>query len=311
MNSLINAHAQDGDKAGAVKYYEEMKAQGLRANEITMSSLINAHAQDGDKAGAVKYYEEMKAQGLRANEITMNSLINAHAQDGDKAGAVKYYEEMKAQGLRADEITMNSVLKAFVSSSRRYEILEKDIIMFRKEMQKLNMQYDRYTYGQLLLAYKKFKKPDIAKCTFDELLTRMVEPTDMLCGVLKDTLGDAEYYRYVSANAIRMEAARSFARTQRAGKKKGGGVVSHDSRRNVASSEGYQSHSSSSLTAGRGAIRGGGSHINTGAKLTPHRSSSSSSSSSSSASSRRDRVCKFWKDNGLCRKGASCEFNHA
>ena len=48
---------------------------------------------------------------------------------------------------------------------------------------------DSHTFFQLLLACKKTRNPQQAYAWFDQLLSLGVEPIELLCGVLRDTVG--------------------------------------------------------------------------------------------------------------------------
>jgi pentatricopeptide repeat protein len=79
--------------------------------------MINAYAQSGDSASAVRQFEAMVAKGLEPNVITCNSVINAYAQSGDSASAVRQFEAMVANGLEPNVITCNSVIREYLSCS--------------------------------------------------------------------------------------------------------------------------------------------------------------------------------------------------
>ena len=188
FNALIDSYAKafSIDESDLIKtdaIYAKMEALKLAPDEITMSALINAHAQAGDTAGAVLYYEKMEALKLAPNEITMSALINAHAQAGDKAGAVLYYEKMEALKMAPNEITMSTLLKCVVKYNQNVESMIEDIAFCLNEMSRLRLNLNKFTYGQLLLACKKFGMTDRAYHWFDELLHAEIEPTKMLCDV--------------------------------------------------------------------------------------------------------------------------------
>ena len=91
-------------------------------------------------------------------------------------GVVRYFTMMREElGLQPDVITFAVVLKAKVSSRRHCNMVEINSIL--SDMTSLHIQRNKYTYGQLLLAYKRNRWVDQALKWFDELLNADIAPT--------------------------------------------------------------------------------------------------------------------------------------
>lgn len=82
-NSLINAHAKDGNWEGAEDVMRRLLERGIDPNVTTYNSIIKAYTKDGNSDGAEDVLHRMQEQCLKANVTTWSSVINAYATKGD------------------------------------------------------------------------------------------------------------------------------------------------------------------------------------------------------------------------------------
>ena len=214
MNSVINAYAQAKDVEGAERVLGQMREMGLHPDEVTMSSVINAHAQAKDAKGAERVLGQMREMGLQLNEFTKSSVINANAQAKDAEGAERVLGQMREMGLRPNAVTMSSVLKAQVAASHGSELLPR-LLKTLQSMEELGIEPNSFSYFQLLLGCRKTRNREQAIKWFDQLLLAGVEPIDLLCNVLTQTVGKKAFEEFKAAREQLFEEA-----TQRARQKK-------------------------------------------------------------------------------------------
>lgn len=82
-NSLINAHAKDGNWEGAEDVMRRLLERGIDPNVTTYNSIIKAYTKEGNSEGAEDVLRRMQECCLKPNVTTWSSVINSYATKGD------------------------------------------------------------------------------------------------------------------------------------------------------------------------------------------------------------------------------------
>ncbi len=142
-NTMLAAYAQHGHGKEALQLFKEMKAQGIRPDNVTFVSALTACANVGDLEEGKALHAELLSNSIKPDVILYTALLNmyakcgsltdarhvfdtmkqrnlqswtamlaAYAQHGHGKEALQLFKEMKAQGIRPNNVTFVSVLTA-------------------------------------------------------------------------------------------------------------------------------------------------------------------------------------------------------
>ena len=311
-----------------------------------INAILNKHAQEGDVECVDKLLREMLEKKLSPDVITMSTVINAHAQAGDEKGADKWLCVMRDEmHLSPDEITMNTMLKA---NNKSPKFSWSRLIEYYSFFGEGILTANKFTYGQLLLACKKTRKCTQAITWFDDLLRAHIEPTEWLCGVLRDILGDEKFEEYRLPRKALFEAAAlsstSSSRKIFDGNGRGGGGGGRGGGREGSSrvrrADGSRLGSQATVAAASAVSSGGGGGVGGGGRKEQGLGLAAGAAArvAAEAGSRgrgmgmgggRERqqqqqqqwhtgnnglsssACRFFFQTGTCRFGSSCRFSHS
>ena len=141
--TMIGAYAQWDQSDEAVKLFDRMEIEGVKANEVTLVNVLTAcaRARDFETARRVHKYIDENGFGFHAvlitalmdayckcgcvslardlfdnmperNLVCWNIMINGHVEDSDYEEALLLFREMQLKGLKGDKVTMVSLLLA-------------------------------------------------------------------------------------------------------------------------------------------------------------------------------------------------------
>ena len=181
LNSLISAYAQRGDVTNALRLFDKARTEmRLKPDVFTANSVMHAFARNSDVVGATDFLRFVQNElQISPTTITMNSMINAHAKRGDLEGAEKVLRVMRVEmHLEPDANTINCIMKAIVNGNAVSwpKLMEYYSTYFGEGRP---LKADKYTYGCLLLACKKCRKPEEAARLFDDLVASGIAPNRM------------------------------------------------------------------------------------------------------------------------------------
>jgi len=196
--------------------FEEMKAND-RVDVISYNTLLKGLTASGRWAEAESLLQEMRARGLKPNQVTYNSLINAAVANGDMNAAWRFLEDMEAQGVSVDNFTCSIMMKGIKHSSRRDDIdrtlslIEKanvtpdevlvntllDACVRLRDVRRLTNALAQFkasgvvpslhTYGTLIKAYGHAKRLDQSWALWHELIhERKLDPNEVTYGCMLD-----------------------------------------------------------------------------------------------------------------------------
>jgi pentatricopeptide repeat protein len=67
-----------------------LRAAGVPPNEVTWNTLLKAHANKSDLAGALAVMKQMRDAGVPPNEVTLNMLFKCHSNcAGERLSSAK------------------------------------------------------------------------------------------------------------------------------------------------------------------------------------------------------------------------------
>lgn len=208
-NALISLYAQEGDMAAAGKVFDGMPHH----DGVTFNSLISAHAQEGNTLETFFFFREMQSAGLKPDSVTVAGLCGGCAAAGDvPRGAQLHCYALKA-GLFSDIIIEGSLLdlyvkcgdvaaagKLFSSSAGEDNVvlwnlmlvaygqegdLRRSFDLFRR-MQTVGTVPNQYTFPSLLRTCTAAGAMDLGEQVHALVLKAGFEPNGYVCSVLVD-----------------------------------------------------------------------------------------------------------------------------
>jgi pentatricopeptide repeat protein len=149
------------DLKGALALLKDMKAAGLKPDEVTYTTLMQLYVKKEDLKGALALLEDMKAAGIKPDEVTYTTLMQLHVKLEDLKGALALLEDMKETGIEPDKVTYNTLMQLHV----KLEDL-KGALALLEDMKATDIKPDEVTYNIFIDLLIKIDQLDEAKAVF-------------------------------------------------------------------------------------------------------------------------------------------------
>ncbi|CAN6456660.1 unnamed protein product [Victoria cruziana] len=140
-NTMISGYVQNGVSEEAIDIYCQMPHEGFRPNKITYTSILKAAAMLEDGVLCKYLHALVIKSGFLSDVYVGTALLDAYAKSLLVKDAEKVYAGMKYRNL----VSWNALITGH-SLAGKY----KDSINLYREMQKLPMKPDPYTFTGLL-----------------------------------------------------------------------------------------------------------------------------------------------------------------
>jgi pentatricopeptide repeat protein len=114
-NSIIDACVKCGHLANAEQLLYELTSPSspLEPDLISFSTLLKGYCHVGDLDKALKICEDIKAKGLRCDELVYNTLMDGCVKANDVTAGVGLFEEMVHNGIRPSAITHSILARLY------------------------------------------------------------------------------------------------------------------------------------------------------------------------------------------------------
>ncbi|KAF7804492.1 pentatricopeptide repeat-containing protein [Senna tora] len=123
-NILIDGCILVDDSAGALAFFNEMRARGIAPTKVSYTTLMKAFALSGQPKLAHKVFDEMlNDPRVKADIIAWNMLVEGYCRLGLIEEAKKIIEKMKENGLNPDVATYGSLANGIALARRPGEAL--------------------------------------------------------------------------------------------------------------------------------------------------------------------------------------------
>ncbi|CAN6475812.1 unnamed protein product [Victoria cruziana] len=142
-NTLLAGLTQNGRCEQALEVFQEMKASGVKPDEVSVVSALSACAQLGSLEMGKEIHFLIKKIGIRVNQFVSNALIDMYAKCGDITKARQLFNEASEK----NEVCWNSMISGVAIHGHVEEVLE----LFA-QMRSQEMEPNRLTYLAVLSA---------------------------------------------------------------------------------------------------------------------------------------------------------------
>ncbi|XP_024188306.1 pentatricopeptide repeat-containing protein At3g09650, chloroplastic [Rosa chinensis] len=123
-NILIDGCIQVDDSAGALAFFNEMRAKGIAPTKISYTTLMKAFALSGQPKLANKVFEEMlNDPRVKADLVAWNMLVEGYCRLGLVEESKKIIQRMKEHGFHPDVATYGSLANGIALARKPGEAL--------------------------------------------------------------------------------------------------------------------------------------------------------------------------------------------
>ncbi|KAL4391766.1 hypothetical protein AHAS_Ahas03G0277900 [Arachis hypogaea] len=120
FSSIMNGYAKKGmlnkavvcEQEAAVRFYKEMKSQGLEENNVIFDILLKNLKRVGRMEEAESLIKDMCSWGLCPDIV--NSLIDGYFNDGNESAALSIIHEMTEKNTQFDVVAYNALIKGLL-----------------------------------------------------------------------------------------------------------------------------------------------------------------------------------------------------
>merc|ERR1719473_599564 len=124
-STLIKGFAITRNANAAWEAFENMKAESIAPNLVTMNTLIDAHARAGKMDKCAEILGSMKEEfGIEPDRITYSTIVKGFCMMGHIDQAVAVMESARRTGFAADVIIYNTILDG-CSTRDHYEMCDR------------------------------------------------------------------------------------------------------------------------------------------------------------------------------------------
>jgi pentatricopeptide repeat protein len=164
-HSLLNMYLKCGDLESASSLFQSMHNSKI-LQPPTYNMMISAYGKLNDLTSALKYFSQMKQQGIKPDYMTYLCLTSACSASGTLSQAKELHQEMKSDA--TVQLTM-PLLVAFMKLYVKFKDIESALGLY-KQMKDLDLRPDGYTYSTLLILCAELSDFDNGKHLHQELM---------------------------------------------------------------------------------------------------------------------------------------------
>ncbi|KAL4323984.1 hypothetical protein GQ457_11G011760 [Hibiscus cannabinus] len=146
-NALIGGHAENDEPDKAVKAFQLMREEGVKADYITVSNVLGACLTPDDllKHG-MPIHAHIVSTGFESNRFVQNSLITMYAKCGDLESSECIFGGL----LDKNTISWNAIIAANAHHS-----LEEEVLKCIVKMRSAGIDLDQFSFSESLAATAK------------------------------------------------------------------------------------------------------------------------------------------------------------
>ncbi|KMT14467.1 hypothetical protein BVRB_4g072420 [Beta vulgaris subsp. vulgaris] len=130
-NSLINGYVHCGEAREALSLYEEMRAEDVRPDEVTMIGMVASCAQLEDLSKGLEFHRFIGDYGLNLTVPLCNALMDMYVKCGDLKAAEEIFDHMRKKTMVSWTTMVVGYAKfGFLDEARKLfdEMPEKDVV---------------------------------------------------------------------------------------------------------------------------------------------------------------------------------------
>ncbi|KAI3860772.1 hypothetical protein MKX03_036883 [Papaver bracteatum] len=168
-NILLKGYCQQIHIQKAKELIEEMSSSaGIEPDVVSYNILIDGLILIDDSAGALEYFNEMRAKGIAPSKVSYTTLMKAFASSGQPRLVQKVFDEMlKDPRVKVDQVAWNMLVEGYCKQGL-VEEAKKTVQRMRENEFYPNVA----TYGSLANGIAVARKPGEALLLWNEVKGR-------------------------------------------------------------------------------------------------------------------------------------------
>jgi len=190
-NTIIKGLLQKGDLNKAKRALQDMKAAGIKANNVTYNELLDASVSMKHRADW-SLVDEMQKSDLRPNKVTVSILLKSLQSSSSTSDVDRTMALLRDMDDDMDEVLLSSICEACIRTGRSDLLAQQ---LRRQKGPRPVVIQGAHTYGSLIRAYGTVNDMQGIWATWREMKTRHVLPTSITLGCMVEALvtnGDIE-----------------------------------------------------------------------------------------------------------------------
>ncbi|XP_031483175.1 pentatricopeptide repeat-containing protein At5g27270 isoform X3 [Nymphaea colorata] len=149
-SSMVDAYARCGNLEEANRLYEEMVAQGLGQDAVTISVMVNAFTNHGRFQDAEMMIHRSFEENVELDTIAYNTFIKAMLESGKLLLAANIYDRMASSGVPTSLQTYSTMISVYGKAGN----LDKASEMFNTVLS-ADIKVDEKAYTNMITCYGK------------------------------------------------------------------------------------------------------------------------------------------------------------
>lgn len=145
---MLTGYSHNGVGFKAMKFFRDMRAQGVESNQFTFPSILTASASVLAHSFGAQVHGCIIQSGFGPNVFVQSALVDMYVKCGDHISAKKALKSMEVD----DVVSWNSMIVGCV----RQGLMGEALSLF-KEMRSREMKIDDYTYPSVLNSFAALK----------------------------------------------------------------------------------------------------------------------------------------------------------
>ncbi|GMH28669.1 hypothetical protein Nepgr_030512 [Nepenthes gracilis] len=177
-NILLKGYCKQLKMDNAKELIKEMaEGSGILPDVVSYNTLIDGCILIDDSAGALAYFNEMRARGIAPSKISYTTLMKAFALSGQPKLAHKVFDEMlNDPRVKVDQVAWNMLIEGYC----KLGLIEETKRVVQK-MREHGFYPDVATYGSLANGIAMARKPGEALLLWNEVKERCRPKNEESC----------------------------------------------------------------------------------------------------------------------------------
>ncbi|KAG8527470.1 uncharacterized protein KY384_007622 [Bacidia gigantensis] len=159
----------------AVKIFHRAASEGVIPSSFLYNALIGKLGKARRIDDCLRYFQEMRAAGIRPTSVTYGTVVNALCRVSDERFAEELFDEMESMpNYKPRPAPYNSLMQYFLTTKRDSE----KVLAYYLRMQSMNIQPTMHTYKLLIDTYATLEPINLeaAEGVLDTIRAQGFEP---------------------------------------------------------------------------------------------------------------------------------------
>lgn len=189
-NSLLDVFISMGDINKAHEIYNELLQHPEHVpDQITFNTLIKGCCKVKDFPNALRYFNEMRRNGLKPNRITYNSIMDLAVKIQDLNNCLFFVEQMQRDDISPDGYTYSIILNGLKQNASPAELVSECLENIRRVIEAGEFKLDEVFFNSILDVCAKYELYDKLSYFYDLMREKGVAESSITFGIIIKAFG--------------------------------------------------------------------------------------------------------------------------